>query len=433
MSQNRRTQSEKLYQEAVEMMPAGVNSPVRAFRSVGGTPIYMDRGEGAALFDMDGNRYLDFCGSWGPLILGHCHPMVQQAIMEVVQKGWTFGTPVAEEVALARMITQNLPGMEMVRFVNSGTEAVMSAIRVARGATGRSRVLKFGGCYHGHVDYLLVDAGSGLATFGTASSAGVPREFVQLTATLPLDDEVALARCFEEIGEELACVIVEPVPANNGLLLQRPAFLKNLREFCTQHGVLLIFDEVLSGFRMPEVMAYQHYQIKPDLVTLGKVIGGGMPVGAYGGRRDLMEHVAPLGNVYQAGTLSGNPVAMAAGHATLAYYFQHDVPGQIERLGQHLDMALKPVLAQSQSMGFQRLGSLFWFYFGTSSAPRRASAIPSDAGSRYAPLHKFMLDQGIYMAPSAYEVGFLNAAMTVEDLNQLVQAIDKAIRTGVVQ
>lgn len=424
--------SEELYQRAVDMMPAGVSSPVRAFRSVGGTPVYMARGEGTYLFDVDGNRYLDFCSSWGPLILGHCHPKVMAAIQQVVSQGWTFGTPVTQEVELASLITSNLPGMDMVRFVNSGTEAVMSAIRVARGATGRSRVLKFGGCYHGHVDYLLVDAGSGLATFGTASSAGVPEDFVRLTASLPLDDDAALERCFKEIGHELACVIMEPVPANNGLLLQRAEFLKKCRQLCTEYGALLIFDEVLSGFRMPEVMAYQHYQIEPDLVTLGKVIGGGMPVGAYGGSKELMSHVAPLGNVYQAGTLSGNPVAMAAGHAALKHYFEYNVPQQLEQIGTHLDQALQPALEASNSLGYLRLGSLFWFYFESEQAPRKAGEIASEGSAHYAGLHKFMLEKGIYLAPSAYEVGFLNTAMTAADIDLFANAVNEAVNRGVI-
>ena len=427
------TESEKLYRDAETMMPAGVSSPVRAFRSVGGTPLYMDRGEGAYLFDVDGNRYLDFCGSWGPLILGHTHPAVRTAIEKVVSKGWTFGTPVREEVDLARLLTQKLPGLEMVRFVNSGTEAVMSAIRVARGATGRSRILKFGGCYHGHVDYLLVDAGSGLVTFGNASSAGVPEAFAELTAAMPLDDSEALSRCFAEFGSELACVIIEPVPANNGLLLQRKEFLNQLRALCTKHGSLLIFDEVLSGFRMPEVMAYQHYGIQPDLITLGKVIGGGMPVGAYGGSRELMSYVAPLGKVYQAGTLSGNPVAMAAGHAALKYYFENDVPARLEALGRHLDAGMAEIVAKTEILGYQRLGSLFWFFFGTDTPPRRAGDIPAAGSEVYARLHRHMLAAGIYMAPSAYEVGFLNAAMTEANLDGFIEAMAQAAASGVIK
>ena len=330
--------SEQTYARAVKVMPAGVNSPVRAFRSVGGTPLFMERGEGAYLFDIEGRRYLDFCGSWGPLILGHRHPHVERAMVEAVGKGWTFGTPVTAEVDLAEFLVDRLEPVEMIRFVNSGTEAVMSAIRLARGVTGRDRVLKFRGCYHGHVDYLLVEAGSGLATFGTASSSGVPAAFAELTATMPLDDLENLESFFTETGHQLACVIIEGVPANNGLLIQDAAYMHRLRRLCDQYGCLLIMDEVLSGFRMPAVTACETYQVRPDLVTLGKVIGGGMPVGAYGGRADLMNHIAPLGNVYQAGTLSGNPVAMTAGLATLKTYYEAELcPLKLRRLGRHLD------------------------------------------------------------------------------------------------
>lgn len=426
-------QSEELYKQAENLMPAGVNSPVRAFRSVGGTPLFMERGEGTHVEDADGNTYVDFCGSWGPLVLGHRHPDVQKAVEEVVSRGWTFGTPVKEEVALAGLVVEKLSCVEMIRFVNSGTEAVMSALRLARGFTGRDRVLKFRGCYHGHADYLLVDAGSGLATFGTASSAGVPADFAKLTATMPLDDEEALNALFDEVGDELACVVIEGVPANNGLLIQRKEYVHKLRELCTKHGSLLVFDEVLSGFRMPEVMAYEHYGVTPDLVVLGKVIGGGMPVGAYGGRKEIMEHISPLGKVYQAGTLSGNPVAMAAGYATLKTYFDNNAPARIETLGAHLDKGVAGVLDQVEGMGYVRLGSLFWFYFGRKDAPVCAEDIDGGGAEVYARLHAFMLSQGIYMAPSSYEVGFLNTAMTEADLDRFVAALEKARAEGIIQ
>ena len=422
--------SEALYNEAVRYMPAGVNSPVRAFRSVGGTPIFMARGEGAYVEDVDGKRYLDFCGSWGPLVLGHCHPKVQQAIQEVVQKGWTFGTPVPEEVKLAKLIAERLSAVDMVRFVNSGTEAVMSAIRLARGFTKRDRVLKFRGCYHGHVDYLLIEAGSGLATFGTASSDGVPSGFTRETATMPLDSLDYLETLFRQSGQELACVVIEGVPANNGLLIQDHSYVRRLRELCDAYDTLLIFDEVLSGFRLPEVMAYERYGVKPDLVTLGKVIGGGMPVGAYGGRKEIMACVSPLGNVYQAGTLSGNPVAMAAGYATLRAYFDSDVPAQIEKLGRYLEEKVEAVFTGLNDIRMVRVGSLFWFYFYRNTPPKRAEDI-SDAGSEaYAKLHRFMLDQGIYLAPSSYEVGFLNTAQTLADLDTFANALETAKKEG---
>lgn len=424
-------QSEQLYQQAVNLMPAGVNSPVRAFRSVGGTPLFMERGEGTIIQDADGNDYLDFCGSWGPLILGHRHAAVQNAVEEVVGRGWTFGTPCKEEVALAQMVVDRLDPVEMVRFVNSGTEAVMSAIRLARGYTKRDHVLKFRGCYHGHADYLLVDAGSGLATFGTASSDGVPADFARLTATMPLDDEAALDDMFAKMGDQLACVIIEGVPANNGLLIQSKAYVTRLRELCSKHGALLIFDEVLSGFRMPEVMAYAHYGVTPDLVVLGKVIGGGMPVGAYGGRRDIMEHISPLGGVYQAGTLSGNPVAMAAGYATLKTYFDLDVPAHIATIGAHLDARMEDLLKDQQVLGYVRLGSLFWLYFNRSEAPRSAESIDGGGAEIYGRLHAYMLGKGIYMAPSSYEVGFLNAAMAQADLDRFADALQAAQTEGI--
>lgn len=333
---------------------------------------------------------------------------------------------------LAGLIIEKLKAVEMVRFVNSGTEAVMSAIRLARGFTGRDRVLKFRGCYHGHVDYLLVDAGSGLATFGTASSDGVPEDFVKLTATMDLDDLQGLETLFKEMGHELACVAIESVPANNGLLIQSREYVQKLRSLCDEYGVLLVFDEVLAGFRMPEVMGYEHYGVIPDLVTLGKVIGGGMPVGAYGGRKEIMSKISPLGGVYQAGTLSGNPVAMAAGYATLKTYFQEDVPGQIEKLGAHLDAGVASVLKDLTNIGFLRLGSLFWFYFNAPEPPRRADAISSQGGAVYKELHRFMLDRGMYMAPSSYEVGFLNTAMTQNDLDRFLDVLDQAKKEKII-
>jgi glutamate-1-semialdehyde 2,1-aminomutase len=309
--------SEQLYERALRVIPGGVNSPVRAFRAVGGTPIVIARGSGPYLFDVDGNRYLDFVGSWGPLILGHAHPQVMEAINQACRNGTTFGAPCAGEVELAERVVKAYPGLEQVRFVSSGTEATMSAIRLARAVTGRDLIVKFSGCYHGHADHLLVAAGSGLATFGTASSAGVPAGFVAATRVLPLDDEQALRDLFAKEGSAIAAVIIEPVPANHGLLLQRNAFLHLLREETRRHGALLIFDEVISGFRVARGGAAEHYRITPDMATFGKIVGGGMPVGAFGASRAIMSRLAPDGDTYQAGTLSGNPVAMAAGVATL--------------------------------------------------------------------------------------------------------------------
>jgi glutamate-1-semialdehyde 2,1-aminomutase len=309
--------SKELFEQAESLLPGGVSSPVRAFRSVGGTPPFFARGEGAWVWDEDGNRYVDHCMSWGPLALGHCHPAVVQAIQETAAKGTSFGTPTAEEVAAARLVTELQPLAERVRFVSSGTEAVMSAVRVARGFTGRDLLVKFDGCYHGHADYLLVKAGSGLATAGQADSAGVPAGIAATTAVLPLNDPAAFQAFMAERGGEVAAVIVEPVPANCGLLVQEQSFLELLRAETKAHGALLIFDEVITGFRLGATGAAGHYGIEPDLLTFGKVIGGGLPVGAYGGRKEVMDVIAPLGPVYQAGTLSGNPVAMAAGRAAL--------------------------------------------------------------------------------------------------------------------
>ncbi len=424
------SQSGKLYARAKELMPAGVNSPVRAFRSVGGTPIYMESGSGAYVTDVDGKTYLDFCNSWGPLILGHCHEEVKAAINAVVAKGWTFGTPVEEEVKLAELVCSHLPELELIRFVNSGTEAVMSAVRLARAFTGRDQILKFSGCYHGHADYLLIEGGSGLATLGKPSSAGVPVAFAELTSNIPLNAYAKLQRYFEEHGNKLACVLMEGVPANNGLLVQNRDYIHLLRHLCDQYGAMLIFDEVLSGFRVPNDMAYKMYDVKPDLVTLGKVVGGGMPVGAYGGRHEIMRQVAPLGPVYQAGTLSGNPVAMAAGYATLQVYYQQNVPEKIARIGAHLDQRMN-ALVEPDRLGFVRVGSLFWLYFHRTEAPKAAAEIEEKSAETYAGLHKFMLECGVYLAPSAYEVGFLNAAMSIEDMDRFADTVARAKEQGI--
>ena len=325
------TQSTQWFGRALEVLPGGVSSPVRAFRSVGGTPPVIRSGDGAHVVDVDGNRYLDFVGSWGPLILGHANRHVVKAVIDAVKQGTSFGAPSAVEIELAEEVVAAYPGIEQVRFVSSGTEAVMSAVRLARGATERDIIVKFSGCYHGHVDHLLVAAGSGLATFGTPSSQGVPEPIAGLTRVLPLDDDDALAALFDRDGDRIAAAIIEPVPANNGLLLQRPRFLATLRELCTRHGALLIFDEVISGFRLGPGGAAAHYGVQPDLATFGKVIGGGMPVGAFGGPRDIMRRLAPTGGVYQAGTLSGNPVAMTAGLTTLRYLRRYDCLGRSGR------------------------------------------------------------------------------------------------------
>jgi len=417
-----------LFERARRFIPGGVNSPVRAFRSVGGTPRFIAKGEGAYVTDEEGKRYLDFVGSWGPLILGHAPLEVVTAIQKAAALGTTYGAPCRGEVDLAERVVASYPGLEQVRFVSSGTEATMSAIRLARGATGRDLVLKFSGCYHGHADHLLVAAGSGLVTAGQPSSAGVPKDFAALTRVLPLDDDVKLEALFTAEGDKIAAVIIEPVPANNGLLLQRPAFLQKLRALTKQHGTLLIFDEVISGFRVPKGSAAAYYGITPDLVTFGKVIGGGLPVGAYGGSRVLMSHIAPEGPVYQAGTLSGNPVAMAAGLATLRILERDNVIAKLDEMGAILEAKATAALkATGRAVGFARIGSIFWLSFQDGEPPRSAEAIDGAAGARFAPLFQALLDKGIYIAPSAYEVGFLNAAHTEADIDTFVAALAETV------
>ncbi|MDQ1348024.1 MAG: glutamate-semialdehyde -aminomutase [Acidobacteriota bacterium] len=416
--------SRALFERAKAVIPGGVNSPVRAYRAVGGTPLFLAKGDGAYFADADGRRYLDFVCSWGPLILGHAHPEVLAAVAAAAARGMTFGAPCAGEIDLAEAVVARYPGLEQVRFVSSGTEATMSAIRLARGATGRDLIVKFAGCYHGHADHLLVAAGSGLVTFGRPSSAGVPAPFAGLTRVLPLDDEAALDALFAAEGDRVAAVIVEPVPANNGLLLQRIEFLRHLRDLTARAGALLIFDEVISGFRVARGGAAELYGITPDLATFGKILGGGMPVGAFGGRRDLMRHLAPEGDVYQAGTLSGNPVAMAAGVTTLAILEREEAWSRLEQLGRHLEAALAPGLAGAPfPVQLVRQGSLFWMSLQAGAPPRRADAIDSGAAPLYKEIFHGLLARGIALAPSAYEVGFLSLAHRPADLDRLAAAL----------
>jgi glutamate-1-semialdehyde 2,1-aminomutase len=420
--------SRELFDRARRVIPGGVNSPVRAFGAVGGTPIFVRRAAGAELESEDGRTYLDFVGSWGPLILGHAHPEVIEAVREASGRGSTYGAPCADEVELAERVVDAYPGLEQVRFVSSGTEAVMSAIRLARGATGRDLVVKFSGCYHGHADHLLVAAGSGLVTFGKPSSDGVPEAFASLTRVLALDDEAAVEELFESQGERIAAVIVEPFPANNGLLVQRPAFLETLRRVTRAAGAVLIFDEVISGFRVARGGAAELTGIEPDLATFGKIVGGGLPVGAFGGRRELMERLAPVGGVYQAGTLSGNPVAMAAGLATLRVLERDRVRDRLETLGGELDQRLAPVLEAAEApASLVRVGSLFWLCLQDGEPPRCAEAIDPRAAERYRPLFHALLEEGVALAPSAYEVGFLSAAHTSADVERLSAAIERAL------
>ncbi|HEX5459633.1 MAG TPA: glutamate-1-semialdehyde 2,1-aminomutase [Steroidobacteraceae bacterium] len=421
--------STQLYQRATRVIPGGVNSPVRAFRAVGGTPLFFMSGRGAHLTDADGRRYLDLVCSWGPLILGHAHPAVVEAVTRACHQGTTFGAPCPAEVELAERVVASYPGIEQVRLVSSGTEAVMSAIRLARAFTGRDLIVKFSGCYHGHADHLLVAAGSGLATLGRPSSAGVPEAFTACTRVLPLDDEAALDALFARDGERIAAVIIEPLPANHGLLPQRGEFLERLRVLTREHGALLIFDEVISGFRLARGGAAERFGLVPDLATFGKVIGGGMPVGGFAGPARIMARLAPDGDTYQAGTLSGNPVAMASGIATLDVLAAENGWARLESLGAQLEQLLHPVLREAPfPMHLVRAGSLFWLSLHENGAPRTAATLPRQAVDRFAALFHAMLAEGIYLPPSAYEACFLSLAHTAADLERLAQGLRSALR-----
>ncbi len=422
--------SRELYRRACEVLPAGVNSPVRAFQSVGGDPPFYADASGCRFTDADGRRYIDYVNSWGPLILGHAHPAVVEAVKHAAGRGMSFGAPCEAEVELAELVVGTVPFLEMIRFVSSGTEALMSAVRLARGVTGRDAIVKFTGCYHGHADYLLVAAGSGLATFGTPSSAGVPESSASHTLLLPLADEAAFRALMAERGAEIAAVLIEGVPANNGLLPQSQSFVEALREECDRHGAMLVFDEVITGFRLGPDGAAGHYGIEPDLVTYGKVIGGGMPVGAYGGRREHMEQLAPLGPVYQAGTLSGNPVAMAAGTATLRELLADDGLAwrRLEELGSRLEIGIREIFDRHETgWSVVRLGSILWLVLQDGEPPLASECIHPDAPARYAKLHAALLDRGVYLAPSAYEVMFVSTAMDETVIDQTVEAFEEAM------
>ncbi|MBQ4308647.1 MAG: glutamate-1-semialdehyde 2,1-aminomutase [Lachnospiraceae bacterium] len=416
--------SEQLFERAKKHIPGGVNSPVRAFGSVGITPRFIERAHGDRIFDADGRNYIDFIGSWGPMILGHDHEDVAEAVAESIRDGLSFGAATEKEVLMAELICEIVPGIEMVRMVNSGTEAVMSAIRLARGFTGRNKIVKFDGCYHGHSDSLLVAAGSGLMTQGMPDSAGVPKGCTSDTLSAVYNDTESVRKLFEANPDEIACVIVEPVAANMGVVCPKEGFLQELRDLCSANGALLIFDEVITGFRLSLAGARGFYDIEPDLTTFGKIIGGGMPVGAYGGRREIMERVAPVGPVYQAGTLSGNPVAMTAGLAVLETlrdtpHFYEDLNAKGDRffgeIGRIIDAAGVP--AQVNHVG--SLGSIF---FAAEPVVDYVSAKKSDT-VRYADYFKYMLDNGIYLAPSQFEAMFLSAAHTEADLAQTLDLI----------
>ena len=418
----------ELFARARQLMPGGVNSPVRAFKSVGGEPFFTARADGAYLWDVEGTRYIDYVGSWGPMMAGHNHPAVREAVEQAVKNGLSFGTPSPAEITMAETLVRLVPSVEMVRMVNSGTEATMSAIRLARGATGRSKIVKFEGCYHGHGDSFLVKAGSGALTLGVPTSPGVPKANADLTLTLPYNDLDAAQRLFDEHGEDIAGVIIEPVAGNMNCILPRDGYLQGLRALCDRHGALLIFDEVMTGFRVALGGAQAHYGVKPDLTTFGKIIGGGMPVGAYGGRRELMEQVSPSGPIYQAGTLSGNPVAMAAGLAMLELL---QVPGFHDRLAAQTRLLCDGLQAVADGEGVPfsttRIGGMFGLFFTAEKVETFAQATATDTALFNRFFHG-MLKRGVYLAPSAFEAGFMSSAHTEQDIADTLQAAREALR-----
>jgi glutamate-1-semialdehyde 2,1-aminomutase len=418
------TVSERLFARAKQVSPGGVHSPVRAFKGVGGTPRFMTGGQGAHLRDVDGREILDFCMAFGPLILGHGNATVRAAAVAAIERGWSLGTVEPYSLALAEFITQRIPWVQSIRFVNSGTEAVMSALRVARGATGRDKILKFDGCYHGHTDAMLIRSGSGLAEAAEPDSAGLDQATLGSTLVVPLNNEAALEAAFARHGSQIAGAIIEPLPANYGLLPQRLEYLQTLAKLCRKHSVLLILDEVISGFRVGFQGCAGLYGIEPDLVTYGKVIGGGFPVGAYGGKRQYMELVAPAGPVYQAGTLSANPVAMCAGLATLEQLADGALYAQLHALGTHLEQAVGSI----PGVSVQRVGSVFWPYLAQSATPLRSLAdLKARPAAPFGPVFHRLLDAGIYLAPSAFEVGFLSAAHTKAHVEQLASCLRAAL------
>jgi glutamate-1-semialdehyde 2,1-aminomutase len=414
--------NQDLFERAQRVIPAGVNSPVRAFRAVGGTPPFFERASGAHLWDAEGRRYIDYLGSWGPMVAGHTHPAVVEAVQEAASRALSFGAPTEAEIELAETLCRLVPSLEMVRLVSSGTEATMTAIRLARGFTGRDLIVKFEGCYHGHADALLVKAGSGALTFGNPSSAGVPADTASHTVVLDYNDVPQIKALFEKRGAHIAGVIVEPVAGNMNLVLPQPGFLETLREECTRHGAVLILDEVMTGFRVALGGAQARFGIRPDLTTLGKVIGGGLPVGAVGGRRAIMEKIAPLGPVYQAGTLSGNPVAVAAGLATLKLVEQKGFFEKTEATTRALVEGLRNEAQKARAtFSAQSIGSLFGIYFRDSPPKSFAEVMQSDR-ERFNRFFHAMLKRGVYLAPSAYEAGFVSAAHTREDLEETLTA-----------
>jgi glutamate-1-semialdehyde 2,1-aminomutase len=423
-----RIKSEAAFAIAKSLFPGGVNSPVRAFKSIGGNPIFFHKGAGSHVWDIDGNEYIDYCCSWGPLILGHAPKTVVDAVTASVANGSSFGAPTLLENELATLILSHHKYIEKIRFVSSGTEAAMSAIRLARGYTGRDKIIKFEGCYHGHVDSLLVKAGSGLATLGTSDSAGIPESYAKETIVLPLNDIEAVKQAVITYKNQIAVIAIEPIPANNGLLIQDVQFLRDLREICTAEGIVLLFDEVISGFRVGFEGAAGYYGIQPDVMAFGKIIGGGLPVGAYASSAEIMSKVSPEGPVYQAGTLSGNPVAMSAGIAQLKECLK---PGFYENLKAKTDYLVQAIneYASSKKYGFHifSVGSIFWLSFGFAESVRSMKEINAEEVKRFAPLHAALIEEGVYLGPSGYEVGFVSDAHTKEDLDKTITAFKKAL------
>ena len=428
----KREKSQALFEKAKTYFPGGVNSPVRAFRSVGGTPLFIERGKGSHIWDADGNEFIDYCGSWGPLILGHANHKVINAIKKTIELGTSFGAPTKLENDLAELILSNNKYIQKIRFVSSGTEAVMTAIRLARGYTKRDKILKFEGCYHGHTDSLLVKAGSGLVTFGNTSSAGVPKSFVNETIVVPLNNEEAVKQAFVDFKDQIACIIIEPIPANNGLLIQRKEYLQFLRDICTKNKTLLIFDEVINGFRIGFTGAAGYYDIQPDIITYGKIIGGGLPVGMYGASKEIMSCISPDGDVYQAGTLSGNPVAMAAGIAQLTECLK---PNFYEELRSKTEFLIAQIFSNLKSeipdLRLFSIGSIFWIAFADKEDIRSADEIDADSMKYFRVLHKELLERGVYLGPSGYEVGFVSEAHTQDDLIKTAKAFAEALEIAV--
>jgi glutamate-1-semialdehyde 2,1-aminomutase len=420
--------SKKLFEEAKKHIPGGVNSPVRAFRSVGGEPLFIKKAKGSRIFDADGKAYIDYVLSWGPMILGHAHPRVTAALKKAIADGTSFGAPTELEITLAKMVKKAVPSIEMVRMVSSGTEATMSAIRVARGFTGRDQILKFDGCYHGHGDSLLVKAGSGVATFGLPDSPGVPAGLAKNTLTVSYNDLAAVKELASREGERIACIIVEPVAGNMGCVPPEPGFLQGLRSVCDQYGIVLIFDEVMTGFRVAYGGAQQLYKIKPDLTTLGKVIGGGLPVGAFGGKREIMEKVAPIGPIYQAGTLSGNPLAMTAGIETLKLLAKPGVYKTLEKSSADLEQGLREAAREAGiSATINRVGSMFTTFFTAQKVKDFASAKTSDT-ARFGKFFLAMLKNGVNLAPSQFEAAFMSLAHTKADISRTIEAARKSLK-----